>query len=93
MLYASKVTPQAIAFNDAVLVAEDCQESANPDELFKTVKDAITHAPTLTVAYNDTRNLKDLLTIHYNREGQPEATKNDGTHKVWAYGDEAMTSH
>ena len=44
LLYASKVTPQAIAFNDATLAAEDCQESANPDELFKTVEGAITHA-------------------------------------------------
>ena len=89
LLYASKVTPQAIAFNDATLAAEDCRESANPDELFKTVEGAITHAPTLTVAYNSFIDLKNLLTIHYNREGQPEATKNDGTHKVWAYGDEA----
>ena len=43
----------------------------------RQVEGAITHAPTLTVAYNSFIDLKNLLTIHYNREGQPEATKND----------------
>lgn len=89
LLYASKVIPMSIAFNDKNLVAEDCAVTANPDELFNTVKGAITHAPTLKVAYNSYLDLKEYLTIHYNRAGQPAATKNDGTHKVWAYGDEA----
>ena len=86
MLYPSIVTPQAIAFNDVAVEAENCAVTANPDELFKTVENAIKNAPSLAVAYNKSLDLKELLTIHYNHVS---GTKNNGSHKVWVYGDEA----
>lgn len=88
-LYASVVVPQAIAFNDAAVEAENCTVTANPDELFSTVEKTIKNAPSLNVAYNSSIDLKELLTIHYNRNASPTKTKNDKNHGVWAYGEEA----
>ena len=91
LLYASKVTPEAIAFNDNTIEAQDCSvtAAANPDELFKEVQYAIEHAPSLKVAYNSSLDLTKLLATHYNQKGEPNKLKSDGDHKVWAYGDEA----
>lgn len=89
LLYASRVTPMAIAFNDKTIPAVDCTVGANPDELYKSVEAAIKNAPSMVVAYNSALDLKQYLTTHYNQNGEPKALKSDGDHKVWAYGDEA----
>lgn len=89
LLYASRITPVAIAFNDNTFPAVDCTVATNPDELYKSVENAIKNAPSMVVAYNSALDLKQYLTTHYNQKGEPKALKSDGDHKVWAYGDEA----
>ena len=87
MLYASTVIPRAIAYSDKSVVAFDCPAvAANPDELYKSVKDAVENAPTLVVAYNSSIDLKTILNIHYDWTTK---TKNGGLHKTWNYGDES----
>lgn len=64
MAYISEVTPMAIAYKSNDLVdgrvntAVECSTANNPDELWTSVKDAITHAPTLQVAYDESIDLK-----------------------------------
>ena len=87
MLYESHIIPRAIAYNDATLEAEDCTETTgNPDELYKSVYDAIQKAPTINVPYNGEKDLKELLTIHYDWFTE---TNNAGKHKVMTYADAA----
>ena len=92
-LYASVITPQAIAYsvpnyNGFDIVAKDCKENnKNNDELWPSVGEAIAKDPTLRVAYNSEINLKDVLAIHYN---QVSLTSTNGTHKVWNWGEEAQ---
>ena len=92
MAYISEVTPMAIAYKSNDLVdgrvntAVECSTANNPDELWTSVKDAITHAPTLQVAYDESIDLKKVLATHYDWDTE---TKNKGTHKIWPYGAEA----
>ena len=92
MAYISEVTPMAIAYKSNDLVdgrvntAVECSTANNPDELWTSVKDAITHAPTLQVAYDESIDLKKVLATHYDWNTE---TKNKGTHKIWPYGAEA----
>lgn len=83
LLYASKVIPQAIAFNTPSLKNLDCVNTN--DEVYRTVNEVIANEPTLTVNYDDNIDLSKYLAIHYDWETN---TKNEGTHKVWAYGEE-----
>lgn len=61
----------AIAYKSNDLVdgrvntAVECSTANNPDELWTSVKDAITHAPTLQVAYDESIDLKKVLATHY----------------------------
>ena len=84
LLYASKVIPQAIAFNTPSLKNLDCVNTN--DEVYRTVNDAIANVPTLTVNYDGNIDLSSYLAIHYDWDTK---TKNAGSHKVWAYGEEA----
>lgn len=91
-LYASIITPQAIAYsvpnyNGFDIEAEDCENAKNNDELWGTVGDALKNDPTLRVAYNSEIDLSKVLAIHYNQES---LTSTNGTHKVWNWGEEAQ---
>ena len=88
-LYASEITPKAIAYsvsdyNGFDVVAKDC-EYTTPDELQPTVEAAIKSVPSLRVAYNGQINLSDVLAIHYDHSS---LTSKNGDHKVWKWGDE-----
>ena len=90
-LYSTNVIPKAIAYNvkdynGFDIDAKDCEIVENPDELWPSVKDAIVENPTLRVAYNGQINLKDVLAIHYSHL---TLTKQEGTHKIWKWGEEA----
>lgn len=91
-LYASVITPQAIAYsvpnyNGFDIEAQDCKNAKNNDELWGTVGEALQNNPTLRVAYNSEIDLSKVLAIHYNQES---LTSTNGTHKVWNWGEEAQ---
>ena len=90
VLYSSVIEPQAIAYsveeyNGFDIKAKDCSYTSPKDELWASVEEAITKEPTLRVAYNSQIDLSEVLDIHYNHTS---LTKTNGTHKVWAWGEE-----
>ena len=89
-LCSSTIIPQAIAYsvptyNGFDIIAQDCENAQNNDELWGSVAEAIKGKPTLRVAYNSDINLSEVLAIHYNQES---VTSSAGTHKVWKWGEE-----
>jgi len=91
-LCPSIITPQAIAYsvptyNGFDIIAQDCENTQNNDELWGSVEKAIKGEPTLRVAYNSEIDLSEVLAIHYN---QAAVTSSAGTHKVWKWGEEAQ---
>ena len=90
VLYSSVIDPQAIAYsveeyNGFDIKAKDCSYTSPKDELWASVEEAIQNEPTLRVAYNSHIDLSEVLNIHYNHTS---LTKTNGTHKVWAWGEE-----
>ena len=88
MLYASKIVPQNIAFNNSDANGEDCwydnDKNTKGDHLYNTMLKAIQRAPNVEVEYTGSIDLSQLE-IHYNWYTN---TKNAVTHGVWNYGDE-----
>ena len=93
MLYASTLTPKAIAFASKDIQsaesAEDCSQTGQNDHLYDTPNKAISKVAQVKVRYDnkDGIDLKELMEMHYDWDSK---TKNNGTHKIWKYGEEAQ---
>lgn len=92
ILYASTLTPKAIAFASkdiqSVDNAENCSQTGQNDHLYDTPHKALEKVAQVKVRYDnkDGIDLKELVEMHYDWDSK---TKNNGTHKIWKYGEEA----
>ena len=92
MLYSTKITPAALAFNDKDHGGQDCTgETKNParnPELYVALTDVMGNPASFELKYNSQEgiDLKKYLEVHYVWDTK---TKNAANHGVWAYGDEA----
>lgn len=93
MLYASKITPQAIAFNANDFEAVDCTGNGSKpltgkfDHLYTKLADVMGNDANFEVKFDsqDGVDLKQYLEIHYNWDTK---TKKAKEHASWKYGEE-----
>lgn len=91
MLYASPITPIAIAFTDKnnvnghkVITANAAPDCATDLHLFRTMQEAIEQPASLQVKYyGDQIDLKTFLEVHVNRYSK--IARNTNTHNKWGY--------
>ena len=93
MLYASKITPQAIAFNANDLQATDCDANdpdagvVRYDHLYKSLADVMGQPANFEVKFDSETgvDLTQYLEIHYNWDTKTKKAQN---HASWKYGEE-----
>lgn len=87
MLYATKITPNAIAFSSDVYTNK-AKCAGKTSEIYTTLQDVMQNAPTLKVKFDDQTglNLADYLEMHYSWD---TPTKNKADHASLAYADAA----
>lgn len=90
MMYTTKITPEAIAFNNNAHGGVACTGTTTQltPELYKSLEDVMGAAPAFNVKFDDAKgvDLKDYLQIHYAWDTK---TKKAVDHGAWAYGEEA----